>query len=90
MLMEKVETAYAECCLVAAAVLGHIHLTALQIFLINCVPSWAEMPSITASYEANCTTQFGLSPRRNLDGFIFHALLDFCPDVDKTPSWTHA
>lgn len=90
MLMEKVEIAYAECSLVATAVLGHIHFTALLILLINCIPSQAEMPSITASYKAKCTTQFRLCPRRNLDGFIFYAISDLCPDVNKTPSCTHA
>ena len=88
--MGKVEIAYAECYLVAAAMLGHIHFTVLLIFLINCIPSRAEMPSITAHYKAKCATQFGLSPRRNLDGFIFYAILDLCPDVNKTPSCTRA
>lgn len=88
--MEKAEIVYAERYLVATAMLGHIHFTVLLIFLINCIPSRAKMPSITVSYKAKCTTQFGLSPRRNLDGFIFYAILDLCPDVDKTPSCIHA
>lgn len=90
MSMEKVEIAYAECYLVAAAMLSHVHFTVLLIFLINCIPSQAEMPSITASYKAKCTTQFGMSPRRNLDGITFYARLDLCPDVDETPSCTRA
>lgn len=89
MLIEKKKIPYAECYLVAAALLGHTHFAVLLIFLIKCIPSQAEMPSVTASYKAKCTTELGLSPKKEFRWIPFYAMLDLCPDVDKTPSCTH-